>query len=159
MERLLDLSASLEDYLEAILHIEDCKQAVRAKDIAERMQVKRPSVTGALNQLARRELVNYSPYELVTLTDKGREAAKYVARRHEALRAFLVDVLGTEEELAETCACRMEHAVPRPVLERLAGFVEYLAECPEVDGEKIKSEFRRYHAERKSRKRKDRDEQ
>ncbi|MCE5270988.1 metal-dependent transcriptional regulator [bacterium] len=154
MENALDLSASLEDYLEAILHIEDSKPAVRAKDIADRMQVKRPSVTGALNQLARRELVNYSPYEVVTLTDKGREAALDVTRRHAALKAFLMDVLGTEEELAESCACRMEHAMPRPVLERLAGFVDYLAECPAVDGEKIIREFRHYHAQRSAKGRK-----
>ncbi len=154
MENAPDLSASLEDYLEAILHIEDSKPAVRAKDIADRMQVKRPSVTGALNQLARRELVNYSPYEVVTLTDKGREAALDVSRRHTALKAFLMGVLGIEEELAETSACRMEHAMPRPVLERLAGFVDYLAECPTVDGEKIIREFRRYHAQRSAKGRK-----
>lgn len=141
-----DLSASLEDYLEAIFHIEDSKQAVRAKDIADRMRVRGSSVTGALNQLARRDLVNYSPYELVTLTRKGRQAALDVVRRHEALKDFLTGVLGVEEPMAEECACRMEHSVPKQILDRLAGFVEFLASCPDSAGVRLIEEFKNNQA-------------
>ena len=54
------LSASLEDYLEAIFHIVAEKKVARAKEIAEALQVSRPSVTGALHALAERGLVNYA---------------------------------------------------------------------------------------------------
>ena len=46
------LSASMEDYLEAIFHIVSEKQAARAKDIAKRLKVNNSSVTGALRSLA-----------------------------------------------------------------------------------------------------------
>jgi len=46
------LSASLEDYLEAIYHIVQKKQAARAKDIVQRLRVKNSSVTGAMRALA-----------------------------------------------------------------------------------------------------------
>jgi DtxR family Mn-dependent transcriptional regulator len=88
MENELTLSASLEDYLEAIFHISSHKQAAKAKDIAERLHVRASSVTGALRQLAERGLVNYAPYDLITLTATGRKAAESVVQRHAALRTF-----------------------------------------------------------------------
>ena len=65
------LSASLEDYLEAIFHVVEAKQASRAKDIADRLNVNSSSVTSALHALKERGLVNYEPYDLVTLTPEG----------------------------------------------------------------------------------------
>jgi DtxR family Mn-dependent transcriptional regulator len=61
------LSASLEDYLEAILRIVQEKQVARAKDVGKRLNVGRSSVTGALHALADRKLINYAPYDLRTL--------------------------------------------------------------------------------------------
>ena len=110
------LSASLEDYLEAIFHIVAEKHAARAKDIGKRMRVSRSSVTGALHTLAGKGLVNYAPYDLITLTKKGEAAAQDVVRRHEVLREFFVRVLAVDADDADEAACKMEHAVP-PVFE------------------------------------------
>jgi len=127
------LSDSLEDYLEAIFHIARAKGAARGKDIAERLKVQPSSVSGALHLLAERKLVNYAPYDLVTLTPEGARVAERVIRRHEVLKDFIGRVLGIEERTAEEDACRMEHAVSQPVLERLAAFVEFIRVCPRID--------------------------
>ena len=124
------LSPSLEDYLEAIYGISREKGAVRAKEISRRLGVKGASVTGALRSLARRKLVNYTPYELVTLTPEGRRAAKDVAARHAVLRHFFVHVLGVDERSANMSACQMEHAVSPLILERLTRFVDFIRVCP-----------------------------
>ena len=87
------LSDSLEDYMEAIFHIEVKKHAARAKDIAERLQVSNSSVTGALRLLSDKGLVNYAPYDIITLTPKGKEIAQNVVRRHKALLDFFVKIL------------------------------------------------------------------
>ena len=92
------LTASLEDYLEAIFHIVSKKQAARAKDISDRMGVNKSSVTGALQALAERGLVNYAPYDIVTLTGRGQAAAEKLVRRHEVLKQFLVGVLAVNEK-------------------------------------------------------------
>ena len=76
------LSASLEDYLEAIFHIVARNQVARAKDISLRMKVSGPSVTGALRSLSEKGLINYAPYDVITLTDKGNALAEDVVRRH-----------------------------------------------------------------------------
>ena len=124
------LSESLEDYLEAIFHIVEEKRAARSKDISRRLKVNSSSVTGALRLLDRRGLVNYAPYDIITLTKEGEEIARKVISRHEALRNFLTKVLSVDEVDANVTACRMEHAVPDSVLNRLIQFVEFLEVCP-----------------------------
>jgi DtxR family transcriptional regulator, Mn-dependent transcriptional regulator len=126
------LSASLEDYLEAIFHIVSQKQAARAKDISMRLKVNGSSVTGALHALSERELVNYAPYDVITLTPKGERLARDVVRRHEAFHDFLVKVLGVGDAEAEEAACKMEHAVPRAIFERLLRFLEFVETCPQA---------------------------
>lgn len=120
------LSASLEDYLEAIYHIVQKKQAARAKDIVQRLGVKNSSVTGAMRALADKGLINYAPHDVITLTAKGRRISEGVVRRHEALRDFFVKVLSLEIELADTVACSMEHAFPAKILARLTHFVKFV---------------------------------
>lgn len=124
------LSASLEDYLEAIFHIVSEKQAARPKDIAHRLDVGNSSVTGALKALAARKLVNYAPYDLVTLTSSGEAVAKEVVRRHETLREFFIKVLAADAVLADDAACEMEHAVPPELIDRFVRFVEFVEMCP-----------------------------
>jgi DtxR family Mn-dependent transcriptional regulator len=124
------LSASLEDYLEAIYHLIAEKQAARVKDISKRLKVNYSSVTGALKALAERRLVNYAPYELVTLTPRGESLARDVIRRHEVLRDFFIKVLAIDKEHADEAACEMEHAVSPKILERFLEFVEFVETCP-----------------------------
>jgi len=124
------LSASLENYLEAIHHIVAEKQAAKPRDIAKRMQVNNSSVTGALRALAERGLVNYAPFDVVTLTRPGSTIAESVVRRHEALSDFFVRVLGVDEETAEESACKMEHEISPLILERFIQFAEFMELCP-----------------------------
>ena len=118
------LSASLEDYLETIFHLVEEAHVARVRDIAARMNVQMPSVTGALHSLAAKDLVNYDPYNYITLTPRGDALAREVVRRHEVLTRFLADFLGLDQETAERNACHMEHAIEPVVLQRLVEFVE-----------------------------------
>ena len=124
------LSSSMEDYLEAIFHIVDKKQAARAKDIADRLNVNNSSVTGALRSLSEKGLINYAPYDLITLTEEGHTAAEEIVRRHKALENFLVNVLGVDAREADAAACKMEHSVPKAIVERLVKYAEYVDKCP-----------------------------
>jgi DtxR family Mn-dependent transcriptional regulator len=124
------LSASLEDYLEAILTLVESEGEAHVKDIAQSLDVAMPSVTGALRGLAGRALVNYRPYGPVTLTRQGRRAAEGVRQRHALLTAFLADILGLDGERAEENACRIEHVVDDVVLDRLAAYLEFARLCP-----------------------------
>jgi DtxR family Mn-dependent transcriptional regulator len=126
----ISLSESKEDYLEAIFHIVLEKQVARVKDIAARLKVHKSSVTAALRNLADHKPINYAPYDVVTITPQGATLAQDVVRRHGALRDFFVQVLTIDEPLAEEVACRMEHAMPRVIVDRLILFSDFLEVCP-----------------------------
>lgn len=117
------LSESLEDYLEAILAILQEKQAVRAKDIAKRLSVSSPSVTGALHALSEKNLINYVPYDVITLTSRGEAIARDVTGRHHVLQEFFTKVLGVDQSEASEAACRMEHWLSPHLMKRLVGFL------------------------------------
>jgi len=124
------LSSTMEDYLETILNLEKSKKFVRVKDIALKMDVKLPTVTSMLNNLAGKGLVNHEKYEYVELTKKGKRIAKDVYRRHVIFRDFLMSILNIDAKTAEEDACKMEHVVSPVTLERFVKFMEFVDTCP-----------------------------
>ncbi len=124
------LSASLEDYLEAIHHIALNKQAARAKDIADRLNLKSSSVTGALRALSEKGLVNYAPYDLITLTPEGKNLAEEIVRKHNAIKDFLTQALYIDPAEAEENACKLEHSISPNILNRLINFMKFINICP-----------------------------
>jgi DtxR family transcriptional regulator, Mn-dependent transcriptional regulator len=128
------LSASQEDYLEAILQLERSSRVARVSDIASQLNVSRPSVTGALKGLVERGLVDHARYGHATLTETGTRLALDVERRHLAIRDFLTDVLGIEGEQAETTACRLEHVLEPEVLAHFVSYAEDLARSDAAAG-------------------------
>lgn len=119
------LSSSLEDYLENILLLTEQEGTVHVKDIADKLGVKMPSVTQAMQNLRQRDLINYEPYSEITLTSSGRYIAQKIKRRHRVFASFFRDVLGLSPDEASSNACRMEHAVDDVLLERLAEYLEF----------------------------------
>ncbi len=142
------VTASQEDYLEAILLEIRQTGSARVRDIAARLDVAAPSVTGSLKTLAGRGLVNHSPYELVTLTDAGRDLAETVAGRHRVLQEFFTRVLGVDPAAAERNACRIEHAVDEDLLAGLRSFVAFVADNP--DARKSLAAFKHSRAPRRA---------
>jgi len=124
------LTASLEDYIEVIALLATDSGAIRAADIADAMSVSRPSVTVALRSLASRGLVNYKPYSSVSLTESGKTLAAGVLRKHRILSRFFNEILGAEEELADSAACRVEHAIGEEITDRLVEFLAFIDNCP-----------------------------
>ena len=137
----MPISASMQNYLEEILNISRRQETVRVTDIAERLNLTKPSVAQALKQLRRQGFIRQSPYGPVELTEKGQRCALIVRQRHEILKSFLVEVLGLQDQVAERDACLMEHAVSSETIERLVNFLlegEYcttdIFTFPEDDG-------------------------
>jgi len=124
------LSATLENYLEVIYNLIEEHRVARSKDIARQLEINRSSVTGGLQSLRERGLINYEPYEFITLTDEGRKVAANVVHRHNTLKEFFINVLSIEEEEADEAACRMEHGLSKNITNRLMDFAHYFKTCP-----------------------------
>ncbi|MBW1644796.1 MAG: metal-dependent transcriptional regulator [Deltaproteobacteria bacterium] len=117
------LTANMEDYLEAIMILQRDRKVARVRDIAKLLQVKMPSVTGAVKNLAEKGLVNYERYSFVTLTDKGVKIAGEIINRHRIIYEFLNGILGVSPEIAELDACRIEHVISPQTVAKLKTFV------------------------------------
>jgi len=138
------LSASLEDYLEAIFNLAGKSNVARSKDIAKLLSVSRSSVTGALRVLKEKGLANYKPYDSVTLTKAGRAAATEIVRKHNILKSFFVNVLGIEKDIAQHAACKAEHTLGPEVIARLLSFIEFVTKNSEK-GYDLADRFKKFY--------------
>jgi DtxR family transcriptional regulator, Mn-dependent transcriptional regulator len=123
------LTPNMEMYLKTIYEIVNEGSEPRVKTIADRLGVKMPSVTGALETLRGRGFVSHDRYGDVQLTARGRKTARDVKVRNDLLHKFLLDVLKLPAETAARDACVLEHVVSPMTLERLGAFLEFLRVC------------------------------
>lgn len=137
------LSASLEDYLEAIFNLAGESKVARSKDIAKLLRVSRSSVTGALRVLKKKGLANYKPYDYVTLTEAGQDAAAEVVRKHNILKSFFVNVLGVDTDTAQQAACKAEHTLGPEVIAKLLSFIEFVTRSSK-NGYNLADEFKQF---------------
>lgn len=125
----LHLTMAHEDYLEAMVRIESEEgigehEGIRSVDIAQLLNVSKPSVNKAIAALKTQGMVEQSHYGRVMLTPRGRVIGTTIWRRHRLLRSFLTDELGVEFETADLEACRMEHALSEDTMNRLIAYLE-----------------------------------
>jgi DtxR family transcriptional regulator, Mn-dependent transcriptional regulator len=126
MSNTLSLSESAQDYLEALLLASEDRRVVRISDLAQRLDVRLPSVVAMLKGLAAKGLVRHEHYGFVELTEAGRAEAEEVLARHKTIFRFLNGFLGVNEATAETDACRIEHVLSPDTVKRLLKLVALL---------------------------------
>lgn len=101
------LRQSGEDYLETIFILSQ-KGEVRSIDIANEMNVSKPSVCRAVGILKNGGFINVDERGYITFTAIGRKTAETVYERHTILTEWLVSI-GVDETTAAEDACRLEH--------------------------------------------------
>lgn|SRR5574344_276110 len=117
------ISASLEDYIMTIYEIIKEKKGVKAIDISRKLGVGRSSVTDALKSLSEKKLVNYNPYDVISLTDEGEKIASEVAEKHKILHDFFENVLVLSPEEAAKNACGVSHAISGEAFNKFVSFI------------------------------------
>ncbi len=128
--KLSSLTPTMEDYMEVVTKLVAKEGVAHVQDIADAAEVHKSTVTTAMQVLAEKGLVNYRPYQPVTLTDEGRKTGERIIERHEAISTFLSEILLINKDLADENACRMEHVLDREVVEQLSVFGRFVKECP-----------------------------
>ena len=118
------LSKSMEDYLETVLILSKINGEARISDIAEKLNISKPSVTEAIDKLSQDGYVYKEKYKPVSLTEKGKKLAEEVFCKHNIIKEFLINVVGVNSEVAEEDACKMEHVVSDNTLEKLYTILE-----------------------------------
>ncbi len=123
-------SAAVQDYLKHIHQLGGADAAVPPGDIAARLEVKAPSVTGMLKRLAEAGLIDYTPGTGAKLTPAGVAAARRVIRRHRLIELFLTRVLGLDWSEVDAEAEALEHAVSPRLEQAIAAHLGEPAEDP-----------------------------
>ena len=125
----MNITHTIEDYLEAIYNITLRKGYARTKDISRELELSSPSVTEMLKKLGNGGLVNYERYGGATLTKKGERIAKSVKTRHDTIKALLKIIL-VSDKTAERDACIIEHEISPETIEQLTKFVKFVETAP-----------------------------
>jgi DtxR family Mn-dependent transcriptional regulator len=126
MHRQEPVSTTQEMYLKVLLHLSETKPIGRVRDIAQELGVTPGTVSLRLTKLKELGLVEQERYGGVLLTPVGEAIARCVVRRFETLKTLLIEVFGIDPEIAESDACRMEHAVSPTTVNRMEALIERL---------------------------------
>ncbi len=123
-------SAAVQDYLKTIHRLGGANSLVSPNDIASRLNVRAPSVTGMLKRLAEAELISYEPGQGAKLTTRGISEALSVIRRHRLLELFLTRVLGLDWSEVDAEAEALEHAISPRLEKAIAAYLNEPLEDP-----------------------------
>jgi DtxR family Mn-dependent transcriptional regulator len=120
---------SKEDYIKSIFILQKQNESVATSALAKHLGIGDGSVTDMVKKLSGKHLINYEPYQGVTLTPSGRRLALKMVRRHRLWEMFLVKFLGYTWDEIHNEAELLEHVTSDDLEERIDKALGY----PRVD--------------------------
>ena len=114
---------AIEDYLEAILIIQNKKEPVQSVKIAALLKVSKPAVAKAMKELLELEYIVKAYYGLISLTESGLAIAKKTYKKHKLIKKFLLNI-GVSEKTAEHDCCLIEHDISNETIKKIELFLK-----------------------------------
>jgi DtxR family Mn-dependent transcriptional regulator len=128
------MTSTVENYLKRILEIETRTGALaQTQGVSDAMGVTPGTVTTVTKHLAEAGYLEYFPRRGTRLTERGREVALGVLRRHRIIELFLVKVLGLDWSIVHEEAEALEHAVSPLLLDHMDLMLGHPAADPHGD--------------------------
>ena len=119
----MEIRQSAEDYLEAILMIKEKKGYVRSIDVANQLNVSKPSVSYATKRLRENGYITFNEDGMISLTESGMEIADKIYTRHKVL-TDIFRKLGVSDEVAAEDACKIEHDLSPETFDALCKYAK-----------------------------------
>ena len=120
----MQVYASADDYLEAILVVGKRRGAVRSIDIANELSFSKPSVSVAMKKLRESGHIEMDRDGFIHLLPSGAEIAEHIYERHRVLTDFFV-YLGVSESVASADACKVEHDLSDETFDKIKEHVRW----------------------------------
>ncbi len=120
----MHLTESSEMYLATIMILEKELGHVRVVDVAEELEVTKPSVTKAMNHLMKEGYIHKELYGNITLTPEGIVVATEVVKKRAMIVSYLERSLGLSHDEAVKNACRMEHVISEDMLRSIKVYLQ-----------------------------------
>lgn len=117
------ITKSNEEYLKTMYILKVSGKEVRVTDIANIMNISKPSVNKAVKSLKENKLINYEIYGKIELTEKGEDLARKILEAYDIVYVFLKDVLELEAQKAEEEAENLKANMSDETLNALAKYV------------------------------------
>ncbi len=117
------ISPRREDYLRAILRLEEEAGRVGTTKIARYLRLSKSTVSERLKELMHDGFVVDSTYSSIRLTPRGRKAARSVTRKHRIIEVFLHSILKMPKSKVHDEAHALEHALSDEAAKKLARFL------------------------------------
>jgi DtxR family transcriptional regulator, Mn-dependent transcriptional regulator len=109
-----------ENYIKAIYKLQEQNgEIVVNSELAKAMKVHSASVTDMLIKMAKKKLINYEKSKGFKLTEKGRQIAVSVIRKHRLWEVFLLEKLGFKWDEVHDIAEQLEHISNESLINRL----------------------------------------
>lgn len=121
---------TVEDYLGVIYTLERDRETVISARLAEWMGVSAPTVTATVRRMVRDGWVELDTQKEIRLTEKGREAARSLLRRHMLSEHLLARLLNVPWSQVHHEADSMEHTLSGDTMERLQERLDDPKTCP-----------------------------
>jgi DtxR family transcriptional regulator, iron-dependent repressor len=119
-----------EEYLQIMFWLEEAGLPINGANIARAMQLSPPTVHEMIGRLEGDGYVARADDKSLTFTDKGRQEAEAISRRHRLIERFLTDVLGIPWDEVHEEAERLEHAMSPVLEERMLAAIGDAKTCP-----------------------------
>ena len=119
----MTLTSSMEDYLEAVLMIQQRHGYVRCVDVAGQLGVSKPSVSRAVRELSKSDHLVKNAGGTLSLTEIGLQLAEQIYEKHRFFTERLI-AAGVDPKIAEQDACNIEHAISKTSFEKLKKSME-----------------------------------
>lgn len=123
------LTPALEDYLEMAYRICMENNYARVGQLSELLNVKPSSASKMISKLAGLGYLKYDRYEIIQLTDRGREIGEYLLKRHQTIESFLT-LIGSSNPLEE--AELVEHSLGSSTVSDLNDLLEFFSLNPDT---------------------------
>ena len=124
-------TTSEEDYLEVIAELVELKGYATTLDISRFMNVSPPSVTKMLQKLDEKKYLEYEKYHGINLTNKGKQVADSIRRRHSTLLEFF-EILNVGNEIANQDTEGLEHHLNPKTIRQLKKYITFLKSNPKI---------------------------
>ena len=106
----ISLTSSMEDYLEAVLVLQQKHGYIRCVDVAGYLGVTKPSVSRAVKELSKKKCLLKKDDGTLSLTEQGRQIAQQIYEKHQFFTKQLIEA-GVPRDIAVQDACRLEHVM------------------------------------------------
>ena len=118
----MKIKESAENYLEAIMILQQKNGYVRSIDVANHLGFAKPSVSVAMKSLREEGCVVTDENGYLSLTEKGLKIASGIYERHTVIARVLM-ALGVSEKNAFEDSCKIEHDISEESFEKIKIFL------------------------------------